>query len=74
MSEWRDIVTAPRDGTEVIVIQDGRRFVAQYDDAAGHWQGIHCIDGIERVAYFQEWPGRLYAVTKWLPFSALPES
>ena len=38
---WMPIESAPRDeGVQLIVMQDGRRFVAEWDDAAGQWQGV----------------------------------
>jgi hypothetical protein len=73
MSEWQPIETAERPGEDtvpLIVLQSGRRFIAEWDGAAGHWQGIFAIDGVERDAFFQEWPGRLYGATHW---ATLPE-
>lgn len=74
-SAWQPIETAPKSDEDsenkpLIVLQDGRRFVAEWDPCAGHWQGVVALDGIERNAYWQEWPGRLYGVTHWMP---LPE-
>lgn len=70
MTEWRDVATADRPDENpdtVLVLQDGRRFLAQWDGAAGHWYGLYAIDSVERINYFQEWPGRLYNVTAWAP-------
>ncbi len=70
---WQDISLAPRDDQPLIVWQYGRRFVAEWDDEAGHWQGIYAIDGIEREKFTQEWPGRLYGPTHFRPLPAPPE-
>lgn len=70
--EWMPINTAdrPDEGAEpVLLLQDGRRFVGEWDGCAGQWQGLYALDGIERDRYSQEWPGRLYGVTHW---QALP--
>ena len=72
--EWRPIETAPRvDGVPLLLLQSGRRFLGEYDDSAGQWQGIHAFDGIETEKYLQEWPGRLYGVTHWQPLPQPPE-
>jgi len=68
---WHDISTAPKpddDAPEILLLDgEGRRFVAEWDGAAGHWQGVHAFDGVERVSYFQEWPGRIYNAVAWQP-------
>lgn len=71
MSEWQPIETAERldEDTEPVIILDrqGRRFIAEWDGSAGHWQGLYAIDGVERVNFHQEWPGRIYGVVAWQP-------
>lgn len=68
--EWQPIETAPMSDEEdenqpLLMLQDGRRFLAQWDPCAGHWQGLDALDGVERERYYQEWPGRLYSPTHW---------
>lgn len=70
MSEWQPIETAdrPDEGAQsVLLLQEGRRFVGEWDGAAGQWQAHYALDGVERDRYFQEMPGRLYGVTHWQP-------
>lgn len=71
--DWQPIESAPRtdddDQPQVLVLQDGRRFVAEWDPSAGQWQGVEALDGVERERYYQEWPGRLYSPTHWAPFT-----
>jgi hypothetical protein len=55
------------DGLEAIVVQDGRRFIATYDDSSGHFFGHTALDGIETEKYYQEFPGRMYGVTHFAP-------
>jgi len=71
MSEWQDISTAerPDEDTEPVIVLDrqGRRFIAEWDGCAGHWQGIYAVDGVERENFYQEFPGRLHGVVAWHP-------
>ena len=74
---WRLIDSAPRSddpsqNKPILVLQDGRRFIAEWDPDAGHWSGIYALDGIETEKYFQEWPGRLYGVTHWAGIPEVP--
>ena len=55
------------DGLEAIVVQDGRRFVATYDDSSGYFFGHTALDGIETEKYYQEFPGKMYGVTHFSP-------
>ena len=70
-ADWQPIATAARTDDEnqpmVMLRQDGRRFIGEWDPSAGHWQGLIALDGVERERYFQEFPGRLYGVTDWAP-------
>lgn len=70
-ADWQPIATAVRTDDEnqamIMLRQDGRRFIGEWDAAAGHWQGLIALDGVERERYFQEFPGRLYGVTEWAP-------
>jgi len=76
--KWRLVKDAPKsDNTEdnkpILVLQDGRRYIAEWDPASGHWSGIHAVDGIETEKYHMEWPGRLYGVTHWSDLPIVPE-
>lgn len=71
--EWQGIETAPRpdefEPEPVMLVQGGRRFLAQWDASAGHFQAFYAFDGVERDSYFQEFPGRLHSPSLW---AALP--
>lgn len=58
------------DPEPILVLQGGRRFVAEWDDDSGHFFALYAIDGVEREKYYQEYPGRLYNVTH---FTYLPK-
>jgi hypothetical protein len=75
---WLLIRDAPKsdnaeDNNPVLVLQDGRRYIAEWDPAAGHWSGIFALDGIETEKYYMEWPGRLYGATHWTDLPIVPE-
>ena len=77
MIAWKPIETAPRtdenDPEPVMILQSGRRFLAQWDASAGYFQGMHAFDGVEREEYFQEWPGRLFSPTHWMELPEPPK-
>ena len=68
---WKPIDTAerPDEDADAVMVLDGqgRRFLAEWDGAAGQWQGLYALDGVERKEFFQEWPGRIYNVLAWSP-------
>lgn len=65
---WHPNETAPRTDEEdqpaVLILRDGRRYVAYWDPEAGYFQGDHAIDG---ELPGNEMPGRLYGATHWSP-------
>lgn len=58
--EWRDISTAPKDGTDVLIFQAGYEgvYLCWYDDSDGVW--------------FDE-RDNSYAPTHWLPLPSPPK-
>lgn len=73
--DWQPIATAarPDEGARpVLLLQDGRRFIGEWDGSAGQWQGLFALGGVEREAYFQEWPGKLYSPSHWAPLLDVP--
>jgi hypothetical protein len=72
--EWRPIEELQKtDGMIALVLQCGRRFVAEWCEGSGHWHGMEALDGIEKEKFTQEWPGRLYGVTHYWPLPQPPE-
>jgi len=53
MSDWQPIETAPKDGTPVLMIEDGRQFVAQWSTCCGWCNGE---DGILMPDYWMPLP------------------
>jgi hypothetical protein len=76
MADWKTMDTAARSDDErqpfVLILQAGRRFVAQWDSSAGHFQGVVALDGVERELFYQEWPGRLHSPDAWTDLPAPP--
>jgi len=77
LAGWQPIETAPCTDDErqphILVYQAGRRFIAQWDPCAGQFQGVTALDGLEREQFYQEWPGRLYAASHWMPIPEAPD-
>lgn len=63
-TEWQDISTAPKDGTEVLVCGSKRLpyAVAHYDRRDGLWYLETCSDTVS-----------IYSPTHWQPLPPLPE-
>lgn len=60
------IETAPKvEDSPLLIIQSGRRFIAEWDDGSGYFFAIVALDGIETEKYHQEFPGRLYFPEFW---------
>lgn len=64
--KWNTIETVPKiKGKPLLIIQSGRRFVAEWDDDSGYFSTNEALDGIETEKYYQEFPGRLYSPEFW---------
>ena len=61
LTEWRDIATAPKDGTNILVYEDGATTVVFWDDDHESW--LHPYKGGKT-----RWPN----VTHWLPLPSAP--
>lgn len=62
--EWRDIATAPKDGTEVILTDGGSIFI-------GRWNTTFCV----WVASFDNEALEDYArIVSWMPLPSLPQN
>jgi hypothetical protein len=67
---WRDIASAPRDeNAPVLILQDGRRFVCEWDEASGYFFSLYALDGVKE---FTEFPGRMYGAKAWHPWPIAP--
>lgn len=65
MTGWRDIASAPRDGTEILLATDnGFMFVAFYDDTPGN--RTHVWQTADGVCYHRDLP------THWMPLPLPP--
>jgi hypothetical protein len=62
---WRDISTAPRDGTSILAATDKIAFTVWWDDEAGGW-----ADGNTNL-YGDP---TTYPVQYWMPLPALPDT
>lgn len=66
--EWQPIETAPRDGTQIIVLDaDGQCGVAEYyifSDGSSGWEVGHFENGIHMILDA--------IVTHWMPLPPLP--
>jgi hypothetical protein len=54
---WRPIATAPKDGTEVLLLERGARYIGVYNSHIGGWM----VDG--------DWPVK---PTRWAPLPSPP--
>lgn len=60
--QWRDISTAPKDGTNILAHEDGATTVVYWDDERGSW--LHPYKGGKTT-----WP----KLTHWMPLPEPPE-
>lgn len=58
--DWQLIETAPRDGTEILVVAEDSLWIASYDSRTEAWSDQGCVE-------FDADP------TYWLPMIPLPE-
>ncbi len=63
MSEWQPIETAPKDGTAMLVHDEGAVFIAVFDEDEGAWMDIAGAPGYQRVEP---------APTHWMPLPDPP--
>ncbi len=70
---WQPLETAPRTDDDdqpcVLILRNGRRYLAEWDPASGYFFGTVAIDGREPG---NEHPGRLYGATHWHPIPPAP--
>lgn len=67
---WRDIADAPREhGVPRLVLQRGKRYIAEWDDCSGYFFALIALDGVDEN---MEFPGRLYGAEKWCDFPPPP--
>lgn len=68
--KWEPIQSAPRSDEgphdPVLILDNGRRYIAEWDQDAGYFQGLYALDGLDEGS---EWPRRMYGATAW---AALP--
>lgn len=67
MSEWRSIETAPRDGTRVIVLHEGRAFIA-------FWGAKFARGQSEVIGWMSDYKVCQYRPTMWQPLPDPPEA
>lgn len=72
-SVWQPMKTAPRpsedDPAPIYILQNGRRFIAVWDDRSGHFFAEVALDGPDP---HNEFPGRLYGAEAWAPLIPPP--
>lgn len=69
MSEWQDIETAPKDGTNVILAVAGCE-----ESAEAHWNGEHWVGCSSEVEYTDPYDnvGVFEHPTHWMPLPKPP--
>jgi len=65
MRTWKPIETVPKASSPILIMQDYRRFVAEWDEDSGYFFAVEALDGVEREKYWMEFPGRLYNPQFW---------
>lgn len=68
MSEWRDIATAPKDGTQILVC-------ITYNLPDGHWETIQWVDWQKPPFVWPIYRDRIdipYSPTHWMPLPDPP--
>ena len=64
MSDWQPISTAPKDGTTILVVFDGKLVVAKYVECSSPWKWAEWDE--EKGSFNERW------VTHWMPIPAPP--
>lgn len=73
MSEWRDIESAPKDGTHVDIWINGfRKTDAKWDESQNRWKWFECFVGPDKRTKRYSFSSRA-EVTHWMPIPAPPK-
>lgn len=78
MSEWMPIESAPRDGTEVILYEDGSYGIGRWVDTSHQEQRLISSKGRrETYEWFDVksgyWEDTMFAPTHWMPLPEPPK-